>query len=75
MERLAMEQQQREHSSFPDSPDVDKPSGGDRFNAGRTKKPSSKNTSLNTSGEEKERKSKKKQKLYCVCRKPYDKSK
>lgn len=73
MERLAMEAQQREIQGYPESPDVERP---------KHEKPSMKpkkvlkSSSLNSSHEKDDKKSsKKKQKLYCVCRTPYDKAK
>lgn len=70
MERLALEAQQRESQGLLDSSDVEKP---------KHEKPSIKktlkSTSHNSSMEKEDKKSKKKQKLYCVCRTPYDKAK
>lgn len=77
MERLALEAQQQKlnisdsSSSGPhhdiDSKKVEKP---------RPKKVTkSANTSLNSSAEEKKSVKKKGQKLYCICRTPYDKAK
>lgn len=68
MERLALEAQNREECL--DSSDVERP---------KHEKPSVKktlkSTSLNSNMEKEDKKSKKKQKLYCVCRTPYDKAK
>jgi hypothetical protein len=72
MERLAMEAMQREDQSFNDSSDVDRPKSTTKT---LKKATSSKNTSFNSSLEKEDKKSKKKQKLYCVCQTPYDKSK
>lgn len=71
---MAMEaQQQRE--SLNDSSDVERPKY-EKSPLKVKKAMSSKNTSFNSSIEKEEKKSsKKKQKLYCVCRTPYDKAK
>lgn len=75
MERLAMEaQHQREDQEIPDSTDVERP----KFEKGSVNRPKKtlKSTSQNSSMEKEDKKSsKKKQKLYCICRTAYDKSK
>lgn len=68
-----MEAQQREQEGFPESPDVERPKF-EKHPLNRPKK-MSKPPSLNSSNEKDDKKSKKKQKLYCVCRTAYDKSK
>jgi hypothetical protein len=71
MERLALEAQQQGllDSSSAETSKVDKPNKPKKFIK-------SNNTSLNSSAEKEDKKNKKKgQKLYCVCRTPYDKSK
>lgn len=79
MERLAMEAQQKQQG-LSDSPTPLSTSEGEnkikveKIKAKKTIK--SANTSLNSSCEKDDKKSKKKgQKLYCICRTPYDKSK
>lgn len=72
MERLAIEAQQREQQG-PESPDVERPKYEKPQQKG-LKKPC-KIMGLSTSMDKDDKKSKKKQKLYCVCRTPYDKSK
>ena len=71
-----MEAQQRDDQDMDDSSD-DEPST--KFERGTPKTlkkaSSSKNTSFNSSIEKEEKRSKKKQKVYCVCQTPYDKSK
>lgn len=69
-----MEAQQRDHQDFPDSPDVERPKH--EKNPMNQPKKVLKSSSLNFSHEKEDKKSsKKKQKLYCVCRTPYDKAK
>jgi hypothetical protein len=71
MERLALEAQQREQDGN-ESPDVDPPKHEKPQTKG-LKKPS-KSMGLHMSSDKDDKKSKKKQKLYCVCRTPYDKA-
>lgn len=67
-----MEAQQREQKCL-ESPDVDRP----KFdkNPGKYPKKLLKNINLHLSIEKEDKKLKKKQKVYCVCQTPYDKSK
>lgn len=77
MERLALEAQHQHiaDSSMESIKSIEKP----QAMTNRPKKPHNKsvNTSLNSSTEKDDKKMKKKghQKLYCICRTPYDKSK
>lgn len=72
MERLALEAQQREQQRVQDSPAGDRPEF-EKFKTERHGK-APKSKSLNSSIEKDDKKSKKKQKLYCVCQMPYDKT-
>jgi hypothetical protein len=74
MERLAMEAQSQSQGSLNDSSDVERPKY-EKSPLKVKKAMSSKNTSFNSSIEKEDKKSKKKQKLYCVCQTPYDKAK
>lgn len=79
MERLALEAQQQKHNNDALDSSMESEKGkGDKSHQNRPKKhsKSERNPNLNTSLDKEEKKSKKKgQKLYCVCRTPYDKSK
>lgn len=80
MERLALEAQHQKQESPFDSPVEQERTKIEKSLTARPKKYNkSANTSLNSSSEFREgndKKSKKKgQKLYCICRTPYDKSK
>lgn len=68
-----MEAQQREQICQPDSPDVDRPKY-EKSPINRPKKTLKSSTSLNSNVEKDDKKSKKKQKKYCVCQTPYDKA-
>jgi hypothetical protein len=70
MERLALEAQQREQER-PESPDVERPKHEKPQVKGLKKMPKQ---GLSTGPDKDDKKSKKKQKLYCVCRTPYDKA-
>jgi hypothetical protein len=74
-----MEAQQKQHGMSESETPLSMSEGESKI---RVEKPKTKkiikssNTSLNSSTEKEDKKSKKKgQKLYCICRTPYDKSK
>ena len=68
MERLAMEAQNREEFTLLEPTESDRP----KNQLNRHKKVLK--STLNSSNEKEDKKSKKKQKLYCVCQTPYDKA-
>lgn len=75
MERLALEAQQQKQKAYDSTePESDRPKS-EKSTQNRPKK-YNKSSSLNSSTEKEEKKAKKKgQKLYCICRTPYDKTK
>lgn len=72
MERMAMEAMQRVQQGVSESPDIESPKY-EKNPLNRHKK-TLKQSNLNSIEEKEDKKGKKKQKLYCVCRTPYDKA-
>jgi hypothetical protein len=77
MERLAQEAQQKQmQGTLESASENERPPKAEKNSASKQKKMTKGNPALNSSTEKDDKKGKKKgQKLYCICRTPYDKSK